>query len=85
MLEVEAPTRIRYSLFAPRPGIEERPEDYFTMTYELADEDGDTLLTFVQIDPRSPSEDVADSSEADSAVLRGVKELAESLARREPS
>src|SRR6476620_9368974 len=31
---------LRYSLFAPRPGLEDRPENYFTMHYELTDADG---------------------------------------------
>lgn len=39
VLQVDAPHRLQYSLFAPRPGLEDRPENYFITTYTLEDED----------------------------------------------
>ncbi|HEY5009722.1 MAG TPA: SRPBCC family protein, partial [Acidimicrobiales bacterium] len=52
VLEFDEPSRLRYSLFAPRPGLDDIPENYFTMTYELTDVDDGTLVTFIQEDPR---------------------------------
>ena len=35
---------VSYSLFAPRPGLEDKPENYFTMSYHLSSENGQTKL-----------------------------------------
>jgi len=35
VLEFTPYTSLRYSLFAPRPGMEDKPENYFTMSYSL--------------------------------------------------
>jgi uncharacterized protein YndB with AHSA1/START domain len=79
VLEFDAPTRLRYSLFAPRPGLDDRPENYFTMTYELADVDDATKVTFIQEDPREI--DVGENeTDEDNPVLHALKEVAEALA-----
>ncbi len=54
--------RLVYTLFAPRPGLEDRPENYFTMQYLLSEEEGQTQLEIVQLDPRA-DEDDADLAE----------------------
>ncbi len=78
VLEFDAPKRLRYTLFAPRPGLEDRPENYFTMTYELTDDDGTTKLTFIQEDPRDV--DVVENvTDEDNPVLNALKEVVESL------
>jgi uncharacterized protein YndB with AHSA1/START domain len=76
VLEFDAPNRLRYSLFAPRPGLEDRPENYFTMTYELVDVDGTTRVTFVHEDPREldGAQDEPDEENPVLFVLRGVAE-----------
>ena len=81
VLEFAAPSRLRYSLFAPRSGLEDRPENYFTMTYELRDVGSGTAVTFMHEDPRV-DDDVADDSDEDNPVLTALKTLAESLANR---
>jgi uncharacterized protein YndB with AHSA1/START domain len=79
VLEFDAPDRLRYSLFAPRPGLEDRPENYFTMTYELDAVDGATRVTFIQEDPRDV--DVAeDDPDEENPVLIALRDVAESLA-----
>jgi len=78
VLEFAAPTRLRYSLFAPRPGLEDRSENYFTMTYELSDVNSGTAVTFIHEDPRD-DDNVADDSDEDNPVLMALKTLAESL------
>jgi uncharacterized protein YndB with AHSA1/START domain len=45
VLDVRPPAELRYSLFAPRPGLVDRPENYFTMTYRLDVDDSGTSLT----------------------------------------
>lgn len=41
---------IKYSLFAPRPGLEDKPENYFTMNYVLTDETSHIRLEIIQED-----------------------------------
>jgi len=79
VLTVEEPHRVIYSLFAPRPGLEDRPENYFTMTYELNEDEGGTLLAIVQDDPRPLVADEPDPSpEGDNPILLALKQVAES-------
>ena len=53
ILEVEPGRLARYSLFAPQPGMEDRPENYFVMSYLLEEVDGQTTLMIDQDDPRN--------------------------------
>jgi uncharacterized protein YndB with AHSA1/START domain len=77
VLEFDGPSRLRYSLFAPRPGLEDLPENYFTMTYELTDVEHGTRVTFIQEDPRE-TDDVEDDDE-DNPVLIALRDVAESI------
>lgn len=80
VLEFNSPTRVRYDLFAPRPGLEDRPENYFTMTYELDDLDEGVLVTFIHEDPRSvEATSESDDVDEDNPVLTALKTVAESL------
>lgn len=79
VLAVEAPTEVRYSLFAPRPGLEDRPEHYFTMTYRLAVEGGGTILTVIQDDPRPGSGEGELDESGDNPILAALKQVAESV------
>jgi uncharacterized protein YndB with AHSA1/START domain len=81
VLEFDPPSRLRYSLFAPRPGVEDLPENHFTMTYELRTVTGGTEVTFIQEDPREP-DDVEDEADEESPVLIALKLVAESLTSR---
>jgi uncharacterized protein YndB with AHSA1/START domain len=78
VLEVDEPTRLRYSLFAPRPGLDDLPENYFTMTYELTDVDDGTRVTFIQEDPRESEVD-GDDADEDNPVLVALRDLAEGI------
>jgi uncharacterized protein YndB with AHSA1/START domain len=82
VVHVDPPHRLTYSLFAPRPDLEDKPENYFTMTYILDDDDdeGATTLTILQEDPRPGVEDTGDE-EADDPVLAALKTLAESVVK----
>lgn len=77
VLEVAAPEQLRYSLFAPRPDLEDRPENYFTMTYRLETDEGATLLTIIQEDPREQPGQDPDHHDEDNPVLATLKAVAE--------
>jgi len=77
VLKMEPHTLISYSLFAPRPGLEDVPENYFTMSYQLEEKDGSTLLSIIQEDPRPQPEGQSDDDEAGQMVLQALKNLVE--------
>ena len=77
VLDVTAPEQLRYSLFAPRPDVEDRPENYFTMTYRLDTENGITLLTITQEDPREQPGQGPDQQDEDNPVLAALKAVAD--------
>ena len=62
VLFFEAPHELSYSLFAPRPDLDDVPQNYFTMTYSLSSVGDRTRLTIVQVDPR-PSAESGDDDE----------------------
>jgi len=65
-----------YSLFAPKPGVEDKPENYFTMSYRLNSENGHTKLEIVQEDNRPNAVQEAPQGEKN-PVLQLLKEIAE--------
>jgi uncharacterized protein YndB with AHSA1/START domain len=78
VLEFDEPARLRYSLFAPRPGLEDLSENYFTMTYELSDVDDGTRVTFIQEDPRE-SDEVENATDDENPVLMALRDVAEGI------
>jgi len=76
ILEIEPEKLVKYTLFAPRPGLDDTPENYFTMTYRLEEINGKTRLTITQDDPREqhPQEQ---AEEAENTVLDSLKKLVE--------
>jgi uncharacterized protein YndB with AHSA1/START domain len=76
ILEIEPHKLVKYSLFAPRPDLDDTPENSFTMTYALQEANGKTTLTITQDDPREqrPQEQV---EENENSVLDGLKKLVE--------
>ncbi len=67
---------LKYSLFAPRPGLNDSPENYFYMTYLLEEGDEGTKLSIIQDDPR-PQIQTAQDDDGENAILKGLKELVE--------
>ena len=57
-------------------GTEDKPENYATVTYELAKKDGGTLLSLTQ-DNCKTEEQKRHSEENWSIVLKGLKKVAE--------
>jgi uncharacterized protein YndB with AHSA1/START domain len=77
VLEVQAPELLKYSLFAPRPDLEDRPEYYFIMTYLLTTENGKTKLEIIQEDNR-PNAKQEDPQGEENSILQSLKSIAES-------
>ena len=69
---------LRYTHWSPMGGSEDTPENYHTVTYELAGEDGRTTLTLTQ--DNNATQEEADSMAANNwaPVLQGLKKTAES-------
>jgi uncharacterized protein YndB with AHSA1/START domain len=79
VLFVNAPHELRYSLFAPQPGLPDLPQNRFIMTYALADDAGLTLLTISREDPRPAEADTESREDSENPVLTALKDLCESL------
>lgn len=77
VLEFTSQARLKYSLFFPQPNVEDTPENYFFMTYELAESDGATSLLIRQEDPRPSSNEESSSGEEAPDVRASLKELVE--------
>ncbi|HEV7781318.1 MAG TPA: SRPBCC family protein [Chitinophagaceae bacterium] len=77
ILEVIPNELIKYSLFAARPGLEDKPENYFSMSYILKEEDGHVILEIHQQDDR-PGAKQAEVQGEENPVLAGLKTLCES-------
>jgi len=77
IIEFVPESRLKYSLFFPRPDLQDIPGSYFFMTYELAQDDGSTLLLVRQEDPR-PFPPIESSGGDDGPdVLAELKKLVE--------
>jgi uncharacterized protein YndB with AHSA1/START domain len=70
-------SRLKYSLFFPRPDLQDIPENHFFMTYELTESNGVTSLLVRQEDPRPSSPDESAGGEEGPNVLSILKELVE--------
>ena len=77
VLEFVPRSRVKYSLFFPRPDVQDIPENYFFMTYELTESGGLTSLLFRQEDPRPSTPDAPSGGDEGPDVLSTLKELVE--------
>ena len=76
VLEVRPNEIVKYSLFAPRPDLEDKPENYFIMSYVLTDDNGNTNLQIIQEDNR-PNAVQEEPQGEENPVLMLLKKLAE--------
>jgi len=76
VLETRPNALVKYSLFAPAPGREDKPENYFIMSYVLTEESGLTKLEIIQEDNRPDAVQEEPQGE-ENPVLKALKELAE--------
>jgi uncharacterized protein YndB with AHSA1/START domain len=77
VLEFSPESRLKYSLFFPRPDLRDIPEHSIYMTYELAESDGTTSLLVRQEDPRPSLPDESPGGDGGPDVLSTLKELVE--------
>jgi len=77
VLEVYPYQIIKYSLFAARPGLEDKPENYFIMSYILREEEGQISIKIIQEDNRPGAKQEAPQGE-ENPILSGLKSLVES-------
>ena len=77
VLEFRPESRLKYSLFFPRPDVEDTPENYFFMTYELTESEGVTSLLVRQEDPRGSPPTESTGGDEGPNVLSSLKELVE--------
>ena len=77
VLEIEAPKLVKYTHWSPLGGSEDKPENYHTVTYELAGKDGKTTLTLTQ--DNNATQEEADKMAKDNwgPVLKGLKQTVE--------
>jgi uncharacterized protein YndB with AHSA1/START domain len=78
ILDVQPNSIIKYSLFAPRPGLEDKPENYFVMSYVLTNENKHIKLEIMQEDNR-PGAVQKDPQGGENPLLAALKTLAESM------
>lgn len=76
VLEFSPFHKLRYSLFAPRPNLEDKPENYFEMIYLLDDDNGKTHLEIIQEDNRSNAVQEHEQGE-ENLILNSLKKVAE--------
>ncbi|MEO6254452.1 MAG: SRPBCC family protein [Ferruginibacter sp.] len=76
VLDIEKNKLIKYSYWSSISGIEEKPENYAILTYELSGNDGDVTLSVLQ--ENIPDEKMkAHAEENWNKVLQGLKNLLE--------
>ncbi len=76
ILALEPDKLLKHTYWSSMSGIEDKPENYVTVTYELAEKDGKTEISVTQ--DNIPSEEMkVHSAENWKKVLKGMKELLE--------
>ena len=77
VLEVIPNQKIKYSLFFPKPELEDKPENYFIMSYILSEGNQKVKLEILQEDNRPGSIQEEPQGE-ENPILQGLKALIES-------
>jgi uncharacterized protein YndB with AHSA1/START domain len=77
VLEVEPKKLLKYTHWSPMGGSDDKPENYHTVTYALAEHDGKTTVTLTQDNNATQAE--ADKMAEDNwgPTLEGLKKTAE--------
>jgi uncharacterized protein YndB with AHSA1/START domain len=77
VLEFTPMSQLRYSLFAPRPDLDDKPENYFEMIYTLSEEEGKIKLKIIQEDkrPNAVQEEIQGEENPILKLLKDISEL----------
>ena len=78
IVDIQPTHFLKYSLFAPRPELVDKPENYFIMSYILTNENSKTRLEITQEDNRPNAVQEQQQGE-ENPVLKSLKELAEKM------
>ncbi len=76
VLEIEPEKRIVSTFWSSLSGLEDRPENYKTVRYDLSGNDSGTILTITQ-DNNASEEEAMHSEQNWNMVLEGIKKLLE--------
>ena len=76
ILEIVPNQKIKYSLFFPRPELEDKPENYFIMSYILSEESNKVKLQIIQEDNR-PGAIQEEPQDDENPILQSLKTLVE--------
>jgi len=77
ILSIEEEKMLQYSHFSPMEGVEDKPENYRIVTFELFEEENDVLVNLFQ--DNNPSEKAKEESEKNwNMMLSSMKEMLES-------
>lgn len=76
VLEYTPPQKLRYSLFAPTPELEDLPENHFEMIYLLTADNKQTKLEIIQEDKRTNAIQ-EDEQGTENPILKMLKQVAE--------
>ncbi|MBI3352765.1 MAG: SRPBCC domain-containing protein [Nitrospirae bacterium] len=76
VLEVSPHKKLRYNLFAPRPDLQDAPENYFEMEYKLTEHGEHVLLEIIQKDNR-PGAVQEEPQGEENPVLKMLKDIIE--------
>ncbi len=76
ILEIQQDKLIKYSLFAPRPDLEDKPENYFEMKYVLTPFNNQTKLEIIQ--ENRPGAVQEEPQGEENPILATLKKYAES-------
>jgi uncharacterized protein YndB with AHSA1/START domain len=82
ILEIQENEYVIYDLFAPRPGLEDKPENYFIMKYILKEHGNETELEIVQEDNRNvegQDDSTQETEEAENSILNELRKVAEKI------
>ncbi|CAN5622575.1 hypothetical protein BH11BAC3_BH11BAC3_18630 [soil metagenome] len=74
VLAFDPTDKLAYTLFAPRPDLEDKPENYFTMSYILTAENDQTKLEIIQQDDRAGAKQEEPQGE-ENPVLQTLKKV----------
>jgi len=77
VLAVEPKKLLKNTHWSPMGGSEDKPENYHTVTYELAEREGKTILTLKQDNNASQEEADTMAEKNWGPVLEGLKAVAE--------
>jgi uncharacterized protein YndB with AHSA1/START domain len=79
VLEVQPPTHLKLTHFSPMSGADDSPENYHTLEYQLAEQNGSTLVHLEQ-DGNSTQEEAEHSKENWQSMLNLLKGVVEGSA-----